>query len=259
MKPYSRYSDHTLTRLIAQKEKLAGLTDETVDNFYSCAVCQSIVPNHICIITPERPGLCGGISWPGAAAVYELEPTGPHKPIKKEGLLDAEKGVWGSLNDFVCRHTNQTVHICSLYSLFAYPLTSGRFFECITGVVPEANGVMAAFREDGGLTPAGMRFSELADFIGGDRQTPGFMGHSRNYLLSGKYIRNEGGLTRLIWMPEALKKDLEVPLRRLSLNMGLGASFPEKIADERIGRRIEEILPFLEKKKHPALSMKPLF
>ncbi|MCL5096090.1 MAG: CO dehydrogenase/CO-methylating acetyl-CoA synthase complex subunit beta, partial [Candidatus Omnitrophica bacterium] len=44
-------------------ERLAGLTDEAVETFYSCLLCQSFAPNHVCIITPERSGLCGAYNW----------------------------------------------------------------------------------------------------------------------------------------------------------------------------------------------------
>ncbi len=45
-------------RFIAERdERIGSLTDEAVDEFYSCALCQSFAPNHICIITPERSSL----------------------------------------------------------------------------------------------------------------------------------------------------------------------------------------------------------
>ncbi|MBE3085229.1 MAG: CO dehydrogenase/CO-methylating acetyl-CoA synthase complex subunit beta, partial [Bacteroidetes bacterium] len=44
-------------------ERLKNLTDESVDTFYSCSLCQSFAPNHICAISPERPGLCGAYNW----------------------------------------------------------------------------------------------------------------------------------------------------------------------------------------------------
>ena len=37
-------------------ERTAGMTDESVDTFYSCTLCQSFAPNHVCVITPERLG-----------------------------------------------------------------------------------------------------------------------------------------------------------------------------------------------------------
>ncbi|GAF88396.1 unnamed protein product, partial [marine sediment metagenome] len=41
----------------ARDARLAGMTDEDIDTFYSCTLCQSFAPNHVCVISPERPGL----------------------------------------------------------------------------------------------------------------------------------------------------------------------------------------------------------
>jgi len=238
--------------------RLAGLSDESADVFYSCAVCQSLSPNHICVITPERPGLCGAVSWLDARASNELDPSGPNQLIKKEGLIDKEKGIWKSVNDFVFSKTNGKIEICSLYSFLHYPMTSCRFFECILSIVPEANGVMITTREHNGPTPCGMNFPTLAGFVGIGVQTPGFLGHGRRYILSKKFIKAEGGLARVIWMPGELKAWLGDDLRKSAGDQGLGAGFVDKIADETIGTTIEEIIPFLEEKKHPALTMLPL-
>lgn len=242
----------------ARDARLAGLTDESADGFYSCAICQSLAPNHICIITPERPGLCGAVSWLDARASFELNPTGPHRLIGKQGLINAEKGIWDSINAFVFQNSNGTVRVCSLYSFLDHPMTSCGFFECITGIVPEANGVMITTREHGGITPCGMDFSALAGIVGNGVQTPGFMGHGKGYLLSKKFIRADGGLARVVWMPRELKGRLGDDLRRAAVSRGLGAGFVDKIADEAVGATVEEILPFLKEKGHPALKMKPL-
>src|SRR4030066_1243789 len=34
--------------------RLAGMTDEAVDTFYSCLLCQSFAASHVCVISPER-------------------------------------------------------------------------------------------------------------------------------------------------------------------------------------------------------------
>ena len=89
-------------------------------------------------------------------------------------------------------------------------------------------------------------------------QTPGFMGHGRAYVLSRKFIRADGGLARVVWMPTELKNSLGDELRRRAEEEGLGADFVDKIADETVGTTVDEILPFLEEKGHPALTMEPL-
>jgi acetyl-CoA synthase len=238
--------------------RLAGMTDESVDVFYSCTLCQSFAPNHVCVVTPERLGLCGAVSWLDAKASNEIDPTGPNQPIKKEGTIDEEKGIWQSVNEFVYNNSNRNVEECSMYSFIDRPMTSCGCFECIMGIVPEVNGVMITTREHGGMTPCGMNFSTLAGSVGGGVQTPGFMGHGRGFVLSKKFIRADGGLARLVWMPKELKDWLGEDLRKVAEELGLGADFPDKIADETIGTSAEEIMPFLEEKGHPALTMDPL-
>ena len=44
-------------------ERLDTLTDESVDVYYSCILCQAFSPSHVCVVTPERLGLCGAVSW----------------------------------------------------------------------------------------------------------------------------------------------------------------------------------------------------
>ena len=241
-----------------REARLACLTDETVDLFYSCKRCQSYAPNHLCIITPERPGLCGTVSWLDGKVSYENDPTGPCQPIKKEVPIDVQKGIWQSVNDFVYNNSNRNIEKCAIYSFIDHPMTSCGCFECIMGIVPEANGVMVTTREYGGMTPCGMDISTLAGTVGGGTQTPGFMGHGRTYLLSGKFIKADGGLARLVWMPKALKDWFGDDLRRAAAAQGLGAGFVEKIADETVGTTVEEILPFLAQQDHPALAMEPL-
>ena len=125
-------------------------------------------------------------------------------------------------------------------------------------IVPEANGVMITTREHGGMTPCGMNFSTLAGTVGGGVQTPGFMGHGRTYVTSKKFISADGGLARVVWMPKELKEFLGEDLKKSAEDQGLGADFVDKIADETVGESVDEILPFLEEKGHPALTMDPL-
>ena len=249
---------HARTFYASRDERLKGLTDESVEEFYSCILCQSFAPNHCCVVTPERLGLCGAVSWLDGKAAYEIDPTGPNRPIKKDGLIDEKNGIWQSVNEYVYNNTNRSIEQCSMYSFMNEPMTSCGCFECIMAILPEANGVMITTREYSGDTPIGMTFSTLAGTCGGGVQTPGFMGHGRAYVLSRKFISADGGLERLVWMPKELKDSLGDDLRQRAEEAGLGADFVDKIADETVGTSSDEILPFLEEKGHPALTMDPL-
>jgi len=239
--------------------RLRGLTDESVEEFYSCTLCQSFAPNHVCVVTPERVGLCGAVSWLDAKASYEITPTGPNQPIVKGEAIDAHKGIWQSVNDFVYTASNKTLEQVALYTLMDMPMTSCGCFEAIIAMVPEANGLMITTREHTGMTPCGMTFSTLAGSVGGGVQSPGFMGVGKKYIVSKKFITADGGLARIVWMPKELKDYLREDFIKRSVEEGLGEDFIDKIADETIGTSTEEILPFLEEKGHPALTMDPLF
>jgi acetyl-CoA synthase len=83
---------------------------------YSCTLCQSFAPNHVCVVAPERVGLCGAVSWLDARASFEIDPVGPNQPIKKEGVIDEQKGAWQSVNEFVYQNTNRNVEEVCLYT-----------------------------------------------------------------------------------------------------------------------------------------------
>lgn len=240
-------------------ERLRGLTDESVEDFFSCTLCQSFAPNHVCVVTPQRVGLCGAVSWLDAKASYEITPTGPNQPIKKEGTIDENKGIWKSVNDFVYASSNKNLEEVALYTLMELPMTSCGCFEAIMAIVPEANGLMITTREHSGMTPSGMTFSTLAGSVGGGVQSPGFMGIGKKYIVSKKFITADGGLGRIVWMPKNLKDYLRDDFIKRSVEEGLGEDFIDKIADETVGTETEQILSFLEEKGHPALTMDPLF
>jgi len=242
----------------ARDERVAGMTDESVDTFYSCTLCQSFAPNHVCIITPERLGLCGAYNWLDGQAAYEINPTGCNQPVAKGRCVNEAVGEWEGVNQFVRERSNGAVERFSAYSLMENPMTSCGCFECILAIVPEANGVMIVNREYPGDTPIGMPFSTLAGSVGGGAQTPGFLGVGRLYLASRKFISAEGGLPRLVWMPKELKEYMRDRLEERSAAMNL-EGFVDRIADESIATTSEELLEHLAKVDHPALKMDPLF
>ncbi|MFQ5867167.1 MAG: LAGLIDADG family homing endonuclease [bacterium] len=105
-------------------ERMAGMTDESVDTLYSCSLCQSFAPNHVCIVKPERLGLCGAYTWLDARACYELNPTGPNQPVKKGECLDPVRGEWKGVNDFIYQKSNKTLERFHGYSIITFPETS---------------------------------------------------------------------------------------------------------------------------------------
>jgi len=242
----------------ARDARLAGLTDESVDTFYSCLLCQSFAPAHVCIVTPERLGLCGAVSWLDAKATYELNPTGPCQPIIKGECLDERKGHWASVDKAVMEKSNGATTSVNIYTIMENPMTSCGCFECICGIMPEANGVIIVNREYHGMTPLGMTFGELASTTGGGVQTPGFMGHGRQFITSKKFLYADGGLQRVVWMPKELKDAIKEKLLDRGKDFGID-NFYEMIADEEVGTDPDTVVEFLTKVGHPALTMDPIF
>ncbi len=247
--------DKAISRYNARDERLASLVDESVEEFYSCNLCQSFAPAHVCVVTPERLGLCGAVSWLDAKATKELDPTGPCQPIVKGTCLDERTGVWQSVNDTVGEISQGAVESVTLYSILEDPMTSCGCFECICGIMPEANGFIIVNREFAGMTPVGMTFGELASMTGGGVQTPGFMGHGRHFISSKKFAYAEGGPERIVWMPKELKEYVADKLNATVKEMCGIENFTDMICDETIANDSEGVLAFLEEKGHPALAM----
>ena len=241
----------------ARDSRIAGMTDESVDTFYSCTLCQSFAPDHVCVVSPERLGLCGAYSWLDAKAAHEITPTGGNQPIKKARTLDQNKGIWEGVNNFVAENSHRHTTVMAAYSIMESPMTSCGCFECIVAIVPEANGVMIVNREYTGETPAGMKFTTLASTVGGGAQTPGFLGVGRLYIVSKKFISADGGLKRVVWMPKELKEALGDRLKARAKEIGEPGLF-EKIADETVTTDASALVEYLTKIGHPALAMEPM-
>ena len=247
-----------MPKYTARDDRLSSMTDESVDTFYTCILCQSFAPSHACVVTPERLGLCGAVSWLDAKATKELQPAGPCQPIKKEGLIDEAKGKYTEVNKIVEAATQGAVTSVALYSILEDPMTSCGCFECICGILPEAKGVVIVNREYKGITPVGMTFGELASMTGGGVQTPGFMGHGRHFISSKKFMKAEGGIERIVWMPKELKDDVSAKLNKTAKELYGIDNFSDMICDESIATESEAVLAFLTEKKHPALQMDEL-
>lgn len=237
--------------------RVEGMTDETEETYYSCTLCQSFAPSHVCIITPERVGMCGAYNWLDCKASFEINPTGPNQPIIKGECTEPVLGRWKGITDFVNKASRQKVEQISAYSLMDFPMTACGCFECVATILPMCNGIMVVNRDSSGMTPCGMKFTTLAGMVGGGNQTPGFLGVSKHYICSRKFLLAEGGLKRVVWLPKMLKEEIAERMKPICEEMGI-PDFSDMIADETIGTTEEEILPFLEEKGHPALTMDPL-
>jgi len=273
---YGKIMDKVQIRVYTQEKEIAGLisiarkvyeqrdariadmTDESIDTFYSCTLCQSFAPNHVCIITPERSGLCGAYNWLDGKAAYQINTTGPNQPVKKGKAIDQVKGQWQGINEFVFNSSHKTLEVFNAYCIIEHPMTSCGCFECISCVLPSTNGIMTVYRDYTGMTPSGMKFSTLAGTVGGGVQTPAFIGHSKYYIGSKKFISADGGAKRIVWMDKHLKEEMRELLYKIGEDEGI-ENFIDMIADETVAMIEEDVLAYITKMNHPSLSMPPMF
>ncbi|MEA3340120.1 MAG: CO dehydrogenase/CO-methylating acetyl-CoA synthase complex subunit beta [Chloroflexota bacterium] len=237
--------------------RLSDMTDDEVDTFYTCTLCQTIASSHICVISPEHVGVCGAMDWMDAQAAVNIRPVGPNQAVEKEGLLDARLGQWESVNRAARKETGGALESYSLYSMMEDPGPACGDFDCITAMLPLSNGVMVVDHAYEGLTPSGMDWDMLYELVGACMPVPGFIGHSKRALRSRKFIAAEGGWRRIAWMDHALREELRPALEALADEAGL-PGFVDMIATEKDTMSEEEVLAHMETAGHPALSMEPM-
>ena len=222
-----------------------GLTDNDVEVFYGCALCQSFAPNHVCVITPQRYANCGAISWFDGRASARIDPKGLIFPVEKGACLDPVKGEYAGVNESAKKRTLGEINRVYLYSAFGYPHTSCGCFEGIAFYIPEVEGfgiVTRGFRE---TTVNGLPFSTMADSTGGGRQVEGFHGLSLEYMRSPRFLSADGGYARIVWMPADLKEQMK-PF--------IPADIYEKIPTEKDVKDIDGLREFLVKHDHPVVK-----
>ncbi len=235
-------------------DRIGGMTDEDVEDYYSCTLCQSYAPDHVCIVTPQRLGLCGAYTWLDCKASHQINAHGPNEPVPKGTTVDADLGQWENINAYIAGKSNGNLDKFSAYSMLVDPMTSCGCFECIAGIMPEANGVIIVDRDCQSMTPIGMKFSTLAGQIGGGVQTPGFVGIGKLYITSPKFISAEGGIERVVWMPRALKEEISDRLKKRLEDIGKPELY-DMIATEEDAEDPDSLLEFLTKVGHPAPTM----
>lgn len=238
-------------------ERVENMTDETTDTFYSCTLCQSFAPSHVCVVSPERTGLCGAYNWMDCKASFQINPTGPNQPVEKGEVLDPVLGQFKGVNEFLYKASRQAIDHYNFYSIVTDPMTTCGCCEAIAAVLPGCNGVMTVHRDYSGMTPCGMKFSTLAGTVGGGLSSPGFVGHGKYNITQRKFILGDGGLLRMVWMPKSLKEEIKERLDQRAAEMGVPDLY-DKIADETVGTDEESVMAFLKEKDHPALKMDPI-
>jgi acetyl-CoA decarbonylase/synthase complex subunit beta len=221
------------------------LSDEDVDVFYGCTMCQSFAPSHVCIVTPDRTALCGAINWFDCRAAAKMDPDGPIFEVEKGEVLDDVKGEYSNVNAVMAEKSQGMTERVYLHSVFEYPHTSCGCFEAVAFYIPELDGIGIVDRDFRGETPLGIPFSAMAGQCSGGKQVEGFTGLSLEYMRSPKFLQADGSYERIIWLPKEIKE---------SLTDFIPEELFDKIPTEEDASSIKEIRRFLRESEHPVIE-----
>jgi acetyl-CoA decarbonylase/synthase complex subunit beta len=226
-------------------ERARSLKDEDVKEFYGCIMCQSFAPSHMCVITPNRTGSCGSISWFDARAASNIDPNGPNFVIEKGNVVDVEKGIYEGVDKVLQEKSLGSIQTVSIYSMFENPHTSCGCFEGIAFYIPELDSVGIVHRDYREETVNGLTFSAMAANTSGGLQSPGFNGIAIEYLRSPRFLKPDGGWSRVVWMPADIKERVKD---------AIPTEIVDKIATENDVKTLTDLKQFLIKKEHPVVK-----
>lgn len=201
------------SRMIAEE------SDDNVKYFNYCLECQPFAKDHVCIITPDRPPMCGrdrfqvksaalfGASWHPWKR-RELENQEMRGSIEAGKALDINNGEYLSANRAIEQFSPSHIKRVHLHGLREFPHTSCGCFQFLVFWIESLNGIGIMERDYKGEAPEGITWDMLANAAGG-KQAPGVTGASRNYLRSKRFMQGEGGFQTVRWVSprafEALK------------------------------------------------------
>lgn len=227
-----------------EKERITGKGKRKEEDapFYGCVICQDTAPIHLCVITPERPGVCG-FPWVDAKRSQELDPRGPVFEIEKGTLLNKEKCEYSGVNEAVQKGSLGENKRVFMHSLFEYPHTSCSLAEAAAFYIEEVDGIGIVSR-DYHEDVLGIPFFSLISRIGNGRQHTGYTGMAVEYLRSSSFLRGDGGWERVVWMPHSLKE---------KVRESIPSHLYGKIATEDI-TTVKALNEFLRKKNHPVIT-----
>ncbi len=73
-----------------------------------------------------------------------------------------------------------------------------------------------------------------------------------------KFMKAEGGIERIVWMPKELKEFVADRLNATAKELYGIDNFTDMIGDETVAEDPETLVAFLTEKGHPALGLEPM-
>ncbi len=227
-------------------EHARRFSDEDVDTFYGCTICQTFAPTHVCVVAPDRPPYCGIITWMGAKVMCDLDPYGYIFEMPLGECVDPIGGEYTGVNEKIYEKSNRTYKRVVMYSSITYPQTNCGCFEAAIFYIPEVDGLGLVDRRYAGETPLGLTFSRLAGLISGGLQNHGYCGISFRTPRSKKFVRADGGWNRIVWMPKEFKE---------ALTEFIPQEIYPRIATEEDCTDPLELRAFLKRVNHPVVQL----
>jgi acetyl-CoA decarbonylase/synthase complex subunit beta len=229
----------------ARDARARGMSDDEVDVFYGCSLCQSFAPTHLCVITPQRYANCGAISWFDGRATDKVDPKGPVFEIPKGALIDDVTGEYEGVNQVIREKSLGEIERVQLYTAFGYPHTSCGCFEGCLFYIPEVDGYGVVHRNYKGETVNGLNFVTISDLTAGGKQIDGFHGLSIEYMRSPKFMQADGGWDRVVWIPEEIKDRIKEYMPE---------DIIPKIATEKDVETLDQLKEWLKDRGHPIVN-----
>ena len=238
--------EYAVKKYEKRNAKVAGMKDEEVDTFYSCNLCKSFASKHICIISPNRPALCGAINWFDARAASKIDPEGANQPVPKGKVIDPGNGEFEGVNKFMDENTGGATKRVNMYSFSSFPHTSCGCFEAVAFYIPEVDAIGIVHRGFKGEAVNGLSFSEMASQTGGGEQVVGFLGFGLEWIRSPRFLSADGGFQRIVYMPKEIKE---------KYSESIPVDLRDKIADETQVKNVKELQEFLQRVSHPCVGV----
>ncbi len=230
----------------SRDDQVKSLSDERVDTFFGCALCNYIVPNHFCIITPDSCGLCGSINWINAKASFELDPKGPIFFIRKGQSIDTISGEWSGINEIIKARTLGQIERIHLYTILSpFNHTSCHCLEAVAFYIPEVDGIGILNRNFKVPAINGLPFSTMSSVIRKGEQSYGFVGTAIGQMRSPKFLQADGGWDRIVWITNHVKDRIKDDISIEIVN---------KIATESDVTNLMELKDFLILNNHPIVK-----
>jgi hypothetical protein len=196
-----------------REREIESATEESVSEFITCVGCSAFAPDHVCILTPERPPQCGrAYEFIKTGALYgyddmtNIHHRALHSGINSFGtcakgdLLDPAAGEWSGVNTAAARLTGGRITRVQLHSLDEAPHTGCGCFQLILFKTDQPNlGIGIMERGYKGQAPDGRTWRDLHYALGG-KQAAGLAGAAWEYLRSSKFLAAQGGWKSVVWV-----------------------------------------------------------